>query len=196
MPHETPLGVDVMFPVPVPERLTLSAYADAPPLEALNVAVTVCAPDIETAHVPVPEHAPPHPANTDPLSADWTRLTDMPAAKLAWQVLPQLIPAGADDTVPLPEPSLVTASVADEAPLGSKSAATDSEALMITVQVVLLPEQAPLHPPKVEPWSGVAVSPTSVPAVKLPVHVVPQLIAPGEETTDPVPPPVLPTLSV
>jgi hypothetical protein len=37
---------------------------------AWKVAVTLWAPVMATTHAPVPEHAPLHPAKTDPLAAD------------------------------------------------------------------------------------------------------------------------------
>jgi hypothetical protein len=66
-------------------------------------------------------------------------------------------------------------------------AVTDFAAVIETVQVPV-PVQAPLHPAKVEPLDGVAVSVTLVPPVKVALHVLPQLIPEGFEVT--VPPPV------
>ena len=51
------------------------------------------------------------------------------------------------------------------------------------------PEQAPLHPAKVEPESADAKSVTTLPEGKLALQVSPQLIPLGEELTCPVPPP-------
>jgi hypothetical protein len=50
-----------------------------------------------------------------------------------------------------------------------------------------VPEQAPLHPEKVEPEAALAVSVTAVPALKLAEHVEPQSMPDGEEVTAPFP---------
>jgi hypothetical protein len=65
---------------------------------------------------------------------------------------------------------------------------------MVTLQV-LVPEQAPLHPPKVEPEAGEAVSVTAVPLEKLALQVLPQLIPEGLLVTLPEPLPARVTLS-
>ena len=61
-------------------------------------------------------------------------------------------------------------------------------ALIVTVQVVLVPEHAPDHPVKVELALAVAVSVTTVPATKL--------VPVGLAVTVPVPVPVLVTARV
>ena len=73
-------------------------------------------------------------------------------------------------------------------------AVTDWARDIATVQPPVL-EQAPLHPANVDPDAGEAVRLTTVPAVKLALHVGPQLIPPGLEVTVPDPVPVFPTLS-
>ena len=72
---------------------------------------------------------------------------------------PQLIPAGALVTVPLPVPALLTVSAKVWA---VKVAVTGRAALMVTEQVVAVPVHAPLQPLKVEPAAGVAVNVTAV----------------------------------
>ena len=59
---------------------------------------------------------------------------------------------------------------------------------IITWQVPV-PLQAPDHPEKEEPESGVAVSVTDEPARKVAVQVLPQSIPWGTLVTVPVPPP-------
>lgn len=61
-------------------------------------------------HVPVPVHAPVHPAKTELVPALAVNVTVVPAAKLALHVCPQFIPAGALVTVPVPLPESVTVS--------------------------------------------------------------------------------------
>jgi hypothetical protein len=59
----------------------------------------------------VPEHAPVHPAKAEPAAGVGVRVTTEPLAKLAAQVVPQLIPAGTLTTEPVPAPDVVTVSV-------------------------------------------------------------------------------------
>src|SRR5262245_5370867 len=75
-----------------------------PTTVVLNVAVTDRAAVIDSVHVPVPVHAPLHPANVEPLAALAVSVTVAPLAKLALHVLPQLMPEGVEVTVPLPDP--------------------------------------------------------------------------------------------
>ena len=56
-------------------------------------------------------------------------------------------------------------------------------------------EHAPVHPVKVEPSLGFAVSVTDVPTVKLALHVSPQLMPAGALVTVPVPVPDSVTVS-
>ena len=75
---------------------------------------------------------------------------------------PQLMPAGALVTVPLPVPTLLSVSAKVWAVCGVKVAVTVVAALMLTVQAPV-PVHAPVQPLKVEPAAGVAVSVTTVP---------------------------------
>ena len=111
--------------------------------------------------VPVPEHAPVQPANTEFASGAAVSVTAVPVLKLAVHVLPQLIPAGELVTVPPPVPVSVT-SIGNEVDVND--ADTACAEFMVTEQAPV-PEHAPLHPEKAEPAAGVAVSVTTVPAV-------------------------------
>ena len=73
---------------------------------------------------------------------------------------PQSSPAALSVTPPRPVPALLTVRVGME-----KVAEIDLDALMVTVQVVPEAESHPLHPVKVDPPMGAAVSVTTVPAV-------------------------------
>ncbi|PYX86284.1 MAG: hypothetical protein DMG68_15890 [Acidobacteria bacterium] len=78
---------------------------------------------------------------------------------------------------------------------GFRVAVTDTVEFTATVQVSVVPEQAPLHPAKPTPGPGATVSVTDVPLGKVALHVVPQLIPPGVLLTVPFPPPAKVTLS-
>jgi len=79
---------------------------------------------------------------------------------MAEQVAPHSIPAGAEVTVPLPVPALLTVSVKGGA---AKPVLTNLDAFMVTVQVVPETASHPLQPMTVDPPVGVAVSVTTVP---------------------------------
>jgi hypothetical protein len=51
-----------------------------------------------------PLHDPPQVVKVDPLVGVGVNVIDVPAAKVAVQVVPQLIPAGELVTVPVPDP--------------------------------------------------------------------------------------------
>src|SRR5262249_56273262 len=75
----------------------------------VNVAVTVVALVGETVQVPVPEQPPPdQPAKTEPAPGVAVRTTELPDGKIAEQVMPHVIPAGALVTLPLPAPARPT----------------------------------------------------------------------------------------
>src|SRR5258708_833223 len=74
-------------------------------------APTLVAAFIVTMHVPVPLHAPVQPENVEPEAAVGVSVTDMPCAKFALHIAPQLIPAGLLITEPLPVPESATMSV-------------------------------------------------------------------------------------
>jgi hypothetical protein len=67
---------------------------------------------------------------------------------------------------------------------------------MVTTQVAVVLVHAPLHPTNAEPVAGVAVNVTEVPAVKVALQRVPQLMLVGALVTVPVPVPLFPTVSV
>ena len=152
-------AVSVTVPVDEFPPTTLVGFKeseDSATLEVeLNVALTDCAEFIVTLHAPVPLQAPPQPAKVEPESGVAARLTTVPLAKLAEQVVPQEIPEGVLVTVPAPFPLLDTVRVKVPA-LAVKLAPTDFAASMVTLQAPV-PVQAPLHPANVEPESGVAV---------------------------------------
>jgi hypothetical protein len=58
-----------------------------------------------TLHVPLPEQAPVHPPNDEPVAAAAVSVTGVPLLKLAEQVEPQLIPSGLLVMVPEPLPA-------------------------------------------------------------------------------------------
>ena len=173
-----PAGTLEIEPEPAPASATDSAKGTT-----LKVAVTDCAEVMVTLQLPVPEQAPLHPAKVDPAAEVAVNVTTVPPAKLALQVLGQLMPAGVLVTEPVPAP----ASVTDSAKVTTlKVAVTDCAEFMVTLQLPV-PEQAPLHPAKEDPAAGVAVRVTTVPLAKFALQVPGQLMPVGVLET--VPPP-------
>src|SRR2546426_805216 len=100
-PQVMPDGLLVTVPVPVPALERVSAKVGR-----LKVAVTVVAAEIVTVQVLVPEQPPPlQPLKVEPAAGAAVSVTAVPLVKLAAQVAPQVIPAGALVTVPLPGPA-------------------------------------------------------------------------------------------
>jgi hypothetical protein len=85
-----------------------------------------------TVQVPVPVHAPLHPANVEPASGRLSSATTVPLPKLALHVDPQLIPAGFDAMMPVPAPLLAAVSVYALGAFAAKVAVTLRAALMVT----------------------------------------------------------------
>jgi hypothetical protein len=100
---EQPPPDSVIFPLKVPVRL--------PPVEAeLKIAVTVMLAFIVRVQVPVPAHAPDHPAKVEPVLGVAVNVTAVPGAKLR-QPGPHAVPAGEELTVPLPVVVMVSAAL-------------------------------------------------------------------------------------
>jgi hypothetical protein len=71
----------------------------------VKVAVTDLAASIVTMQEPVPVQTPPdQPAKVEVASEEAVRVTTVPALKLTAQVEPQEIPAGLEETEPVPVP--------------------------------------------------------------------------------------------
>jgi hypothetical protein len=192
-PQLIPAGPLVTVPVPVPALLTVSVTLAA---VVLNVAVTASAALMVTEQVLVPvQPAPDQPEKVDPSAGNAVRTTTAPLVKLAEHVAPQLIPAGALVTVPVPVPALVTASV-KLVTVALNVAVTVSAALIVTEHVPVPVHPAPLHPANVDPVVAAAVSTTTCPLVKLAEHVAPQLIPAGLLVTVPVPVPASSTVRI
>jgi 3D (Asp-Asp-Asp) domain-containing protein len=104
LPQVIALGLEVTVPEPVPALVTVRAKVCTP-----KVAVMPCAELIVTVHVPVPLHpAPLQPVKAEPALAAAVRVTLVPLLKMVLQVEPQVIPLGAEVTVPEPVPLFVT----------------------------------------------------------------------------------------
>jgi hypothetical protein len=108
--------------------------------------------------------------------------------------VPQLIPAGALVTVPVPVPAFVTVSASMATLAGLNVAVTEALAVKVIAHEPV-PEHAPDQPAKVDPALGVAVSVTATPLGKLVLHVCPQLMPPGVLVTVPAPLPEACTVS-
>ncbi len=183
-PHARPPVDEVTVPVPVPARTTVSVCC-----VGWKVAVTVVAALMVTTQLPVPEQPPPlQPVNVEPGLVVAVNTTTLPWSTAAAQVAPQVMPAGADVTVPVPMPAFTTVRVRV---MGAKVATTVRALAIVTVQVPvpgqLMP--GPLQPVKVEPALGVAVSTTELPWSKSARHVAPQVMPAGADVTVPLPPP-------
>jgi hypothetical protein len=184
-PQLIPAGELVTVPEPVPVLLTERVNVGAG--EKVAVTGTAEVPMVKL-QVPVPEQAPDQPAKTEPAAGVAVRVIRVLVLKLAEQVAPQLIPAGALLTEPEPVPARVTFT---GKAAGMKVALTDWAEFMVTEQAPV-PVQAPPQPANTEAAEvGVAVSATTVPWRYVSLQVAPQLIAPGELVTVPEPVPVL-----
>jgi hypothetical protein len=194
LPQLIPAGLLVTDPAPLPASATDNVKFPV----VLNVAVTDFAALIVTTQLPVPVHAPPHPANVDPLPGVSLSVTDASLPKFAVQ-LPvddppvQLIPAGELVTVPVPVPASVTVSANVVVVLNV--AVTDSAALIVTVQTPTPAQPDPLHPANALPLPAVAVSVTSDPVVKFAAQVLGHKIPAGLLDTVPVPVPASATVN-
>ena len=94
--------------------------------------------------------------------------------------------------VPPPVPALETVRVT----VGTvKGAVTVVAAATVTTHVPVPEQPPPLQPVNELPAAGVAVRVTSAPAPKVWEQTLPQLIAPGDDITVPVPAPARPTVS-
>jgi hypothetical protein len=148
---------------------------------------------IVTVHVvELPEQSPDQPVKIEPADAVAVSVTIVFSVNVAPHVAPQLMPDGAEVSVPDPEPDLVAVSVWGV----PKMAVTSRAAFIVTAQVVELPEQSPDQPTKLEPPPpALAVSITTVPSLYVALHVAPQLMPPRSDVTVPVPEPPRPTWS-
>jgi len=105
-PQETPAGALVTVPLPAPALLTVSVKDCK-----AKVAVTEVATLIVTVQVPLPVQPPPlQPLKVEPAAGAAVKVTMVPLANEAEQVVPQEMPAGLLVTVPLPVPALETVS--------------------------------------------------------------------------------------
>ena len=109
------------------------------------------------------------------------------------QSAPQLIPAGADVTLPVPVPARVTVSVLI---VRVNVAVTAAACVMVTTHVPVPVHPLPDHPRNVEPTAGAAVSVTVVPEAYASVQSVPHVIPAGADVTLPVPTPASAAVSV
>jgi hypothetical protein len=187
VPQVIPVGEEVTVPPPVPVLVTLKLY-----WILVNVAVTEAAALIVTLQLPVPVHAPLQPVKVDAPSGEAVSVTTVPDANDALQVVPQVMPAGEEVTVPPPVPAFVTLRVYR---ILVNFAVTVAAAFIVTVHVPV-PVHAPLQPVKVDAPAGEAVSVTTVPDTNTALQVAPQVIPAGDEVTVPPPVPALVTLRV
>jgi len=148
-----PDGLLVTVPFPVPARLTVSTDAL---WFAAKVAVTFSLALSVTTQVGLLAQPPPaQPAKDELAAAVAVRVTIVPGSKVALQVVPQLMPEGLLETLPLPVPLNATVSVGEVL----KLAMTEVFCVKVTLQTPV-PLQAPDQPAKNEFAVGNALSVT------------------------------------
>jgi len=107
LPHETPAGALVTVPLPAPALLTVSVKDCK-----AKVAVTEEAPLSVTVHVPEPlQPLPFQRLKVERAAGAAVKVTVVPLAYAAAQVVPHEMPAGALVTMPVPEPLGLTVRV-------------------------------------------------------------------------------------
>ena len=169
--------------------------------EIVPVSCTKSALTLETALIvteqvsAMPVQAPLQPAKPEPLVGVAVSVMTVFWAKDAVQVVPQSMPAGLLETVPVPNPVFVMLSANVGSEFVLKVAVTDFAASIVTEQVSAVPVQAPPQPAKLEPLAGAAFKVTLEPLLKLAEQVVPQSTPAGVLETAPVPVPFFVTLS-
>ena len=156
VPQLMPAGADVTKPAPAPALPTARTNRCT-----VNVAVTDRAAFIATVQTS-PETAshPVHPAKVDEPATAAVSLTEVPVGYGSEQSAPQLMPAGADVTVPEPVPSLFTDSMKVD---GSNRAVTDAAADIVTAHEPVPVQPPPVQPANTDPAPDAAVSVTTVP---------------------------------
>lgn len=133
---------------------------------------------------PLPEQAPPHPekmAKGDPPDTLAVRITGVPSGKAAWHVPGQSMPAGLLTTVPPLEtfPVVFVFTVSESVGFPTNVPLIWVSELSVTVQLVWVPEQAPLHPLKLSPDPAAAVNVICEPGANGALQVDPQFMPEG-----------------
>jgi hypothetical protein len=124
-PQLIPEGSEVTVPVP-------SLTTERAKVLRVKPAVTDLAASIVTTQLPVPPQAPDQPVKFASAEGEAVKVTVAPLLKENEQVAPQVIPAGEELIVPLPDPVLVNVRSKVRAP---KLAETDLAASIVTAQV-------------------------------------------------------------
>jgi hypothetical protein len=177
-----PAGVLVTVPYPSPVTDTLTVYRGS------KSAVTAAGAVMEQA--PFPEQPPLQPAKYELPRGSAVSVTRFPMANVAEQEVVQLMPAGALDTAPYPDPATFTTTV----PLTRLNVATTALFPFMTTVHGPVPKHAPDHPSNSHPGASDAVSVTVYPLTTKSAQLAPQWIAPGK--LDTVPPPSVVALRV
>jgi hypothetical protein len=188
--HLMPAVLLVTWPAPMPASATVRVAGNA-----VKLADTPSAACIVTMQVPVPLHAPPHPAKVEPPAGAAVNITCVPDWKLALQMDPQLIPDGSLVTVLEPVP--VDATERLKLGIAVKVAVTLSAALIVTMQELVPLHPAPDQPAKVDPAAAEAVRVTDELKTNGAAHcLAPQLIPAGVLVTTPLPVPFSATVKL
>src|SRR5512139_3706884 len=121
-------------------------------------------------------------AKGEPTGGEEVRVSAVPGATEAVQVVPQLMAPPV--TVPEPRPAFCTVRVTGA---WLKVAVTMRSALTVTLQVAPAVLSQPVQAAKVEPAAGEAVRVSAVPGATEAVQVVPQLMVPPVTVPEPRP---------
>ena len=187
-PHVIPGGVETTVPVPLPFFVTLSVC-----LIRVKVAVQPLASSIVTLVIAaIPLQSSLQSSNVELGPGVAVSVTIVPTEYCSIQSVPgqSSMPAGFEVTVPDPVPLTVTASVLGG--ITSNVAVQLRAAFIVTLPSVQ--SAPPLHPPNVEPPSGLGMRVTIVPSSYASVQSAPQVIPAGLVVTVPEPLPVFDTV--
>src|SRR5688500_18575296 len=172
-----PAGAELTVPVPVPAGTTARERCGR-----AHDGVTIFAVPAVPMQVPVPVQPPPlQPSNVEPVAGEAVSTTIVFGANVSMQSMPQLMPAGFDDTTPDPLPSSATRSE-----LSTPKFAVTVTAVATVIVHAPVPLHAPLQPTNVAPEFAVAVSVTIVPEANVSVQSLPQVMPLGVEVTVPI----------
>jgi len=137
LPQLMKVSFDVTVPVPLPPSVTTSESLSA------KLACTLVSAETVNVHgAVVPSQPPPvQPTNVLEASGAAVSVTEVPTSYFCEQLVPQLMPVGAEVTVPVPLPPGVTVTVNC---IFANAALTVVSVLTVIVQVAAVPQPPPV----------------------------------------------------